>query len=143
MKRIEHGASSASSIKGSSASGSRSIATSVPSGPKRSQSRAACPPPPKVQSTTVWPGERARSSSSSSASTGMWTAGMSSRMVNARGYLSDAAKQRRSMFVPAEAIPQLQAVARPDDDDLLAQLGVLAEKARHHDPPGRVQLRVV
>jgi hypothetical protein len=68
---------------------------------------------------------------------------MSSRMVDTRGYLCDAAEQRRSMIVPAASIPKLQAVADADDDDLLLQTGVLAEKAGDHDPPGGVELRVL
>src|ERR1700728_4233206 len=68
---------------------------------------------------------------------------MSSRMVNARGYLRDAAEQRRSVVYPGAAIPKLQAVAGTNDDDLLAQLRVLAEEARHHDPPGVAKTGVV
>src|SRR6185437_11996679 len=68
---------------------------------------------------------------------------MSSRMVKARGDLCDAVEQRRSVFVPAGPVPQLQAVAGPHDNDLLAELGVIAEKARNHDAPGSVQLGVV
>src|SRR5580700_6822749 len=64
-------------------------------------------------------------------------------MVDTRGDLRNAIQQRRSMFVPALAIPQLQAVARPDDDERLLQAGVLAEEARDHDPSRRVEVRVV
>src|ERR1700683_3327106 len=68
---------------------------------------------------------------------------MSSRMVNARCDLCDAAEQRRSVFVPAGAIPQLQTVAGSHHDDLLAELRMLAQEAGNHDPPGSVELGVV
>ena len=43
-------------LEARSASGSRSIAISVPDDPSRSATRRACPPSPNVQSITVWPG---------------------------------------------------------------------------------------
>src|SRR5664279_2326993 len=72
MKRTEHATSCASSWKRCSASGSRSIATSVPEEPKRSASRRAWPPSPKVQSIAVCPGCGSSSANSSAASTGVW-----------------------------------------------------------------------
>src|ERR1700683_1780311 len=72
MKRTEQAVSAASAAKRSCASGSRSIAMSVPSGPSRCATRRACPPSPKVQSIAVWPGWGSSSSSSSRASTGVW-----------------------------------------------------------------------
>src|ERR1039458_1577033 len=68
---------------------------------------------------------------------------MSSRMVDTRGYLSDAAQQRRSMVIPTAPVPQLQAVPHPDDHDLLLQFRVLAEEGGDHDPPGRVEVHVL
>ena len=68
---------------------------------------------------------------------------MSSRMVDTRGYLCDAAEQRRSMVIPTSSVPQLQAVTDSDDDDLLLKSSVLAEEAGDHDPPGGVELRVL
>src|ERR1700677_1690311 len=143
MKRTEQATSPASSSKRSSARGSRSIPMNVPSAPRRSAISSAWPPPPKVQSIAVGPGRGSSRSINSPASTGMCVRLMSSRMVDTRGYLCDAAEQRRSMIVPAASVPKLQAVADADDDDLLLQAGVLAEKAGDHDPPGGVELRVL
>src|SRR5476651_1153972 len=68
---------------------------------------------------------------------------MSSRMVDTRSYLRDTAQQRRSMVIPTAPVPQLQAIPHPDDHDLLLELGVLAEEAGDHDPPGRVEDHVL
>src|ERR1700677_1129109 len=143
MKRTEQATSPASSSKRSAASGSRSIPMNVPSAPRRPAISSAWPPPPNVQSIAVWPGRGSSRSISSPASTGMCVLLMSSRMVDTRGYLCDAAEQRRSMVIPAAPVPQLQAIAHPDDDDLLLQAGVLAEKAGDHDPSGGVELGVL
>ena len=76
MKRVRQGASAANSAKRASAAGSRSIAISVPSGPSRSATRRAWPPPPKVQSTAVCPGSGASSEISSGARTGTCSLGI-------------------------------------------------------------------
>ncbi len=80
MKRVWHATSAAISSKRACASGSRSMPISVPEAPIRSAIRRAWPPPPKVQSTAISPGAGSRRSTSSPASTGMWTV-MSSRMA--------------------------------------------------------------
>src|ERR1700684_4106200 len=65
---------------------------------------------------------------------------ISSSVVDMRGYLGDAAQQRRSVLVPGVLAPQLQAIADANDDHVLLQLSVLAEEAGDHDPPGRVEI---
>src|SRR5271165_1415481 len=174
MKRIEQAVSSARAAKRSSASGSRSIATSVPDAPSRSATSRAWPPSPNVQSMAVCPGLGSSSSTSSRARTGVWEVGaadppwaqdaagawaerpsaggyaaspearrrressgvrwpdlrlgtMSLSVVDTGGHLRYAGEQRRSMVAPRALVPQLEAVAHADDDDVLGQMGFLAE----------------
>src|ERR1700730_5788944 len=168
MKRVEQGSSLASWLKRRSASGSRSIATSVPARPSRSATRRAWPPSPKVQSIALCPGWGSSSSISSLASTGTWRpvrgravarladseparrprapwreTFISSSVVDMRADLRHAAQQRRLVLVPPLPAPHLQPVARADDHDLPLQARVLAEEARDDHPAGCVQLRVV
>src|SRR3984957_15925271 len=194
MKRIEQAASAASAAKRCSASGSRSIATSVPDGPSRSARSRAWPPSPNVQSIASCPGCGLSRSRSSLARTGVceascarmpplaWLTGAparraraerdpspprlrrassgpqlsrspgrsrsptslaSSSVIDTRGDLRDAAQQRRSMLVPCTLRPQLQTVAHAHHDDVLGELCVLTQEPGDHDPPGRVELRVV
>src|SRR3954449_1167702 len=142
MKRMRHGTSSASAAKRSSAAGSRSTAISVPSGPRRPAMRRAGPPPPKVQSTATSPGCGSRMSISSPARTGTWVAVMSSRMAKAGGDVGKLMRKRLVVVGPRGAVPDLEAVARAGDDDLLAQFPVIEQEPGHHDPARRVELRV-
>src|SRR5215831_15726782 len=167
-KRTAHGSSPASASERASASGSRSIPTSVPAGPRRWASSRAWPPSPKVQSIATWPGRGSSSPSSSSASTGRWPGArlrglallacggaepgariragrrlervISRSIVDTRGDLRNATEQRRSVLVPAVPAPQLEPVPGPHDHYLLLQPRVLAQEARHHDPARRVEL---
>src|ERR1700682_63035 len=169
MKRTEQPTSPASAATRPSASGSRSIATSVPDGPRRSATARACPPSPKVQSIAVWPGRGSSISSSSTASTGMCPGPpprgpepaaacartgpvrcprggrrpdrlISVSVVDTRSDLRDAAQQRRLVVAPSGLAPQLEAVADPDDHDLLLQSGALAETDRDHHSSGGIEL---
>src|SRR4051794_33058278 len=142
MKRVRHGASSASAAKRSSAAGSRSTAMSSPSGPSRSATRLAWPPPPNVQSTATSPGCGSRSSIISPARTGTWVAVMSSRMAKAGGDVGKLIRKRLVVGRPGRAAPDLEAVARARDDDVLLQLAVLEEEARNADATRGVELRV-
>src|SRR3954463_2065514 len=142
MKRVRHGASSASAAKRSSAAGSRSTAISVPSGPRRPATSRAWPPPPKVQSTATSPGCGSTTSISSPARTGTWVAVMSSRMAKAGGDVGKVMRKRLVVVGPCGAVPDLEAVARACHDDLLAQPPVVEQEAGPHPPPRRVELRV-
>src|SRR3954465_12746113 len=142
MKRRRHGASSASAAKRSSAAGSRSTAISSPSRPSRPPTSRACPPPPNVQSTATSPGCGSRSSISSPARTGTWVAVMSSRMAKAAGDVGKLIGEGVVVGGPGGATPDLEAVARAGDDDLLRQLPVLEQEARHADAAGRGELGV-
>src|SRR4051794_7297013 len=142
MKRRRQLVSSASAAKRSSAAGSRSMAIKRPSGPRRSATSRAWPPPPNVQSTATSPGCGSRSSISSPARTGTWVAVMSSRMAKAGGDVGKLIGKRLVVVRPGVAAPDLEAVAGARDDDVLLQPPVLEQEAGHHDPPGCVELGV-
>src|SRR3954469_21046487 len=142
MKRRGHGASAGGGARRSSAAGGRSTAMSSPSGPSRPATRRAWPPPPKVQSTATPPGCGSRSSISSPARTGTWGAVLSSRMAKAAGDVGKLIGEGVVVGGPGGATPDLEAVARAGDDDLLRQFAVLEQEARHADAAGRVELGV-
>src|ERR1700686_3438858 len=73
----------------------------------------------------------------------MCVEGMSISVVDTCRYLRAATQQRRSVLVPALAIPQLQAISRADYDDLPGQARVLAQEAWDHDASGSIQVGVV
>src|SRR5215204_4812773 len=139
-KRVSHATSRASSSKCSSAAGSRSMQTSVPDGPIRSAIRRACPPAPKVQSTTVSPAAGAVSSISSPARTGMCTRFMSRRMAKALRHLPDLGIERLLLLLPALLRPDLEVIADPHDHHLLLDPTVGHEWQRQRHAPARVQL---
>src|SRR5215212_3029751 len=139
-KRVSQATSRASSSKCSSASGSRSMQTSVPLGPMRSAIRRAWPPAPKVQSTTVSPAAGAVSSMSSPARTGTCARVMSRRMAKALRHLPDLRVESGLLLVPALPRPHLEVVADAHDDDLLLDPRVREERRRQRDPAARVQL---
>src|SRR5918997_6574052 len=138
-KRVSHATSRASSSKCSSASGSRSMHTSVPDGPIRSAIRRAWPPAPKVQSTTVSPAAGAVSSMSSPASTGTCVRVMSRRIAKALRHLPDLRVQSGLLLLPALPRPHLEVVAHANYDDLLCDPGVRHEARRKRDPAARVE----
>src|SRR3954469_15032736 len=147
MKRVSHGSSAASSAKCSSATGSRSMAINVPSGPSRSATSRACPPAPNVQSTAVSPAWGAITSTSSAARTGTWPSalwrGMSSRMAKSVRDVVHLGGQAVVEDLPGALVPDLQAVFGAHDDDVLLQRGVLHERGRQADAAGVVELAVV
>src|ERR687893_1723228 len=141
-KRVSQATSRASSSKCSSASGSRSMQTSVPVGPIRSAIRRAWPPAPKVQSTTVSPAAGAVSSISSPARTGACARVMSRRIAKALRHLPDLRVQRVLLLLPALPRPHLEVVAHAHHNDLLLAAGVLEKRWRKDDPAARVELDV-
>src|SRR5918997_1033066 len=141
-KRVSQATSRARSSKCSSASGSRSMHTSVPDGPIRSAIRRAWPPAPKVQSTTVSPGAGAVSSISSPASTGTCARVMSRRMAKALRHLPDLRVERVLLLLPALLRPDLEVVAHAHHHDLLLDARVLEERRRQRHAPARVELDV-
>src|SRR5215213_5560308 len=142
MKRVAHGTSAASSAKRSSAIGSRSSPMSVPAGPIRSATRRAWPPPPIVQSTATSPGCGPSTSISSPARTGMWTWVMSSRMAKRCGEVGDVTRELLVVGLPPLAVPDLEAVAGPADDDVLLEARVPHERRRDHHAARAVELDV-
>src|SRR4051812_12725836 len=143
MNRVSHGSSAASSAKCSSATGSRSMAISVPLGPIRSATSCAWPPAPKVQSIAVSPDWGSVSSISSPASTGTCDAVISRSMAEALDDVVDLARERAVVARPGGAIPDLEVVADPGDHDVLAELRVRVERLGHRDAPGAVEVGLV
>src|SRR3954453_4312878 len=143
-KRTWQGTSAASSAKRSSATGSRSIPTSRPSGPRRSATTRACPPAPKVQSTATSPGRGSSASMSSPARTGTWTVVMSSSVAMSlsepRGDLRHVGDDVAVVGVPLLPLPDLEALARAHERDLAVDPRVVLEIAREHHPPGAAEL---
>src|SRR4051812_45070362 len=142
MKRRRQLVSSASAAKRSSAAGSRSMAIKRPSGPRRSATSRAWPPPPNVQSTAISPGCGSRSSISSPARTGTWVAVMSSRMAKAGGDVGKLIGKCLVVVRPGGAAPDLEAVARARDDDVLLELAVVEQEGRNPDAARGVELGV-
>src|ERR687887_371412 len=118
---------------------SRSIATKRPLPSRSAASSRACPPDPKVASTTVWPGRTARSSRTSSAKTGTWSVLL---RCKALGNKLHAPLDLFQLFAPGGAVPDLDVVPHPGDDDLAAETSVLDEGRRQHDAPLLVQFRL-
>src|SRR3954469_20907780 len=141
-KRVSQATSRANASKRSSAAGSRSTQTSVPSEPIRSATRRAWPPSPKVQSTAVSPGWGSSTSISSPARTGTCVRVMSRRMAKALRDPHDLAIQRLLVLEPALAIPDLDVVEVADHDDLLRDARMLEQRRVECHPAGRVELDV-
>src|SRR3712207_4104571 len=141
-KRVSHETSRANASKRSSAAGSRSMQTRVPSGPIRSATSRAWPPSPNVQSTAVSPACGSRRSISSPASTGTCARVMSRRMAKALRYPDDLAIERLLVLLPAAAVPDLDVVEVADHDDLLRDAGMRQERRVECHPAGRVELDV-
>src|SRR5438876_2854618 len=170
MKRTAQGASRWKRARPSSASGSRSIATSVPDGPRRRATRRACPPSPNVQSIAHWPGWGSSSSISSAARAGMWRACspprsrpvrrgaagpltrlkrprladvISSSVIDNGRDGGDAAQQGRLVRAPLALAPQLQPLAHAHDHDLLLEVRLLAQEGGDDHASGGVQFGVL
>src|SRR3954451_24686066 len=141
-KRVAQGASLASSSKRSSAAGSRSMHTSVPSGPSRSATRRACPPAPKVQSTAVSPAAGCVRSISSPARTGTWMRVMSRRIAKALRHLPDLGVEALLLAQPLLAAPDLEVVAHAHPHALLADPGVAHQRGWKGHASGGVELHL-
>src|SRR4051794_13942943 len=142
MKRVAQLTSAASSVKRSSATGSRSRPMSSPSGPRRSAMSRAWPPPPTVQSMATSPGRGSSRPSASSARTGSCVAVMSSRLTKLRSDVGDLVGEGAVVGGPRRPVPDLQAVLGTHHDDLLAEAGVLEQERGDAHAAGGVELGV-
>src|SRR3954467_14325365 len=142
MKRVSQVTSRAKLSKRSSAAGSRSMQMSVPLGPRRSATRRAWPPSPKVQSMAVSPGRGSSRSISSPARTGTCVRVMSRRMAKALRDLDDLAIQFLLVGLPAGAIPDLDVVEVAHHHDLLLDPRVVEQRLAEGHATGRVELHV-
>src|SRR6476659_7966880 len=111
--------------------GSRSIAISFPL-PRRPAARiAACPPAPKVASMTVSPGSTARQARTSSERTGTWSASLGCKTF---GNILSTPFDLGELALPGGAVPDLEVVVDPGDDDVAA-LGVRGQGGRDAHAP--------
>ncbi len=141
---------------------------SVPVGPSAAAIRRAWPPPPKVQSTAVWPGWGASSSSQLGGEDGFvlgwhidkvcaiqlraggdWGSLRSGGHLTRRSVRGQALGDLRRRGVelllllgPGVGVPDLQVLARADDDAGAAQARMLDQRLGHADAPGGVELLV-
>src|SRR5438128_2816768 len=105
--------------------------------PCRSDARSdAWPPAPKVASTTVSPGLTARSSRTSSASTGTWSVALREAFGNMLRTPFDLGQ----LLAPGRAVPDLEVVVDARDDDVARELRVLEQRRRQHQAPLLVEL---
>src|SRR3954452_7863482 len=112
--------------------GSRSIAISFP-WPRRSAARsAAWPPAPNVASTTVSPGCTARQDRTSSARTGTWSASLGCKSF---GNILSTPFDLGELALPGGAVPDLEVVVDPGDDDVAAELRVGDQRGRQAHAP--------
>src|SRR5512133_387554 len=111
------------------APGSRSIAISLPRSLRSAASSEACPPAPKVASTTVSPGCTASSSRTSSGRTGTWSVAL---VCKAFGNILRTPFDFGQFLAPGGAVPDLEVVVDTGDDDFPAQLRVLEELGGNH-----------
>src|SRR6476659_1522156 len=112
--------------------GSRSIAISFPL-PRRSAARiAACPPAPKVASMTVSPGSTARQARTSSARTGTWSASLGCKTF---GNILSTPFDLGELALPGRAVPDLEVVVDPGNDDVAAELRVRGQGGRDAHAP--------
>src|SRR3954464_5919924 len=119
--------------------GSRSIAISFPL-PRRSAARmVACPPAPKVASTTVSPDRTASDSRTSSARTGTWSASLGCKTF---GNILSTPFDLGELALPGGAVPDLEVVVDPGHDDVAAELRVVEQRGRNAHPPLLVRRRL-
>src|SRR5437762_5019840 len=119
--------------------GSRSIAISFPL-PRRSAARsAAWPPAPNVASTTVSPGCTARQDRTSSARTGTWSASLGCKTF---GNILSTPFDLGELALPGGAVPDLEVVVDPGDDDVAAELRVGDQRGRQAHPALLVRRRL-
>src|SRR5205809_6721901 len=97
--------------------------------PRRSAARiVACPPAPKVASMTVSPRCTARHSRTSSARTGTWSASLGCKTF---GNILSTPFDLDELALPGGAVPDLEVVVDPGDDDVAAELRVLEQSGRN------------
>src|SRR4029078_3769703 len=99
----------------------------------------ARPPAPKVASTTVSPGRTARHSRTSAARTGTWSASLGCKTF---GNILSTPFDLGELALPGRAVPDLEAVVDPGDDDVAAELRVLEQRGRDAHPPLLVRRRL-
>src|SRR5262249_44618672 len=116
------------------------MATSFPLPSRPRASRRACPPAPKVASTTVSPGSTARSSQTSSASTG--TCASAPLLCKTFGNIVHPPFDGVEVLGPGVAVPDLEVVVDTDDDDLALEPRPRRELGRHEDAALLVGQRV-
>src|SRR5205809_5678984 len=108
--------------------------------PRRSAARiVACPPAPKVASTTVSPGRAARHSRTSSARTGTWSASLGCKTF---GNILSTPFDLGELALPGRAVPDLEVVVDPGDDDVAAELRVGDQRGRQAHAPLLVRRRL-
>src|SRR5438105_1345595 len=106
--------------------------------PRRSAARnEACPPAPKVASTTVSPGLTARSSRTSSARTGTWSVAL---VCKAFGNILRTPFDFGQLLAPRGAVPDLEPVVDACDDDFPTELRVLDQLGGNHHAALSVEL---
>src|SRR3954453_3076383 len=101
--------------------GSRSIAISFPLPRRSAASSEAWPPAPKVAWMTVSPGSTAREVRTSSARTGTWSASLGCKTF---GNILSPPFDLGELALPGGAVPDLEVVVDPGDDDVAAELRV-------------------
>src|SRR5438067_901610 len=119
--------------------GSRSIAISFPLPRRSAASSAAWPPAPKVASITVSPGSTARQARTSSARTGTWSASLGCKTF---GNILSTPFDLGELALPGRAVPDLEVVVDPGDDDVAAELRVGDQRGRQAHAPLLVRRRL-
>src|SRR5919205_386266 len=105
----------------------------------RMSSSAAWPPAPKVASMTVSPGSTARQVRTSSARTGTWSASLGCKTF---GNILSTPFDLGELALPGGAVPDLEAVVDPGDDDVAAELRMLEQRGRDAHPSLLVRRRL-
>src|SRR5881275_2921653 len=119
--------------------GSRSIAISFPLPHRSAASSAAWPPAPKVASMTVSPGSTARQDRTSSARTGTWSASLGCKTF---GNILSTPFDLGELALPGGAVPDLEVVVDPGDDDVAAELRVGDQRGWQAHPALLVRRRL-
>src|SRR5690348_13947121 len=109
------------------------MATSFPFPCRPRASRRACPPAPKVASTTVSPGSTARRSHTSSASTG--TCGSAPLLCKTFGNIVHPPFDGVEVLRPGVAVPDLEVIVYAHDHDLALEPCPRGELGRHQHAP--------
>src|SRR5512146_1643222 len=92
----------------------------------------------------------ARAASASSSRTGTWppssgmgSAGSKAQALESRGQSARERDRLRHLRLPLDLVPELELLALPDEHDPLVEACVAAQRGRHEDAAGGVQLDVV